>query len=74
VPLGSNIPGQVVSWQRQVGDGQHTGGAGKPPALVSHLYAKAGTYGAILIVAQQQQQHGGVQYVVPRGGLAIAVR
>lgn len=70
--LGTNIPGQVVSWQLQFGDGQRTGGSGRPPATISHTYAKAGTYGAYLVVAQQQQ-YGGVQYVVPRGGLPISV-
>jgi PKD repeat protein len=70
--LGSNIPGTIVSWQLQFGDGQRAGGSGKPPASVSHTYAKAGTYAAFLVVAQQQQ-YGGVQYVVPRGGLAISV-
>lgn len=71
--LGSNIPGQIVSWQLQFGDGQRAGGSGKPPATVSHTYAKAGTYAAFLVVAQQQQ-YGGVQYIVPRGGLGISVR
>jgi len=71
--LGTNIPGNIASWQLQFGDGQRTGGSGKPPATVSHTYAKAGTYGAFLVVAQQQQ-YGGVQYVVPRGGLAISIR
>lgn len=70
--LRSNVPGQIVSWQLQFGDGQRTGGSGKPPASVAHTYAKAGTYGAYLVVVQQQQ-YGGVQYVVPRGGLAISV-
>jgi PKD repeat protein len=71
--LGTNIPGLIVSWQLQFGDGQRTGGSGKPPATVAHTYTKAGTYGAFLIVAQQQQ-YGGVQYIVPRGGLAITIR
>jgi PKD repeat protein len=71
--LGTNIPGKIVSWQLQFGDGQRAGGSGKPPATVSHTYAKAGTYRALLIVAQQQQ-YGGVQYVVPRGGLVISIR
>jgi PKD repeat protein len=46
--LGTNIPGNIASWQLQFGDGQRTG---KPPATVSHTYTKAGTYGALLIVA-----------------------
>jgi len=71
--LATNVPGRIVSWKLVFGDGQQTGGAGRPPASVSHTYAKAGTYGAYLVVAQQQQ-YGGVQYVVPRGGLAISVR
>jgi len=71
--LGSNIPGTVVSWQLQFGDGQQTGGSGRPPATVSHTYAKAGTFLAFLVVAQQQQ-YGGVQFVVPRNGLAVTVR
>ena len=71
--LGTNIPGQIVSWQLQFGDGQRTGGSGKPPATAAHTYAKAGTYAAFLVVAQQQQ-YGGVQYIVPRGGLIVAVK
>ena len=71
--LGSNVPGQVVSWQLQFGDGSQKGGTGRPPATVSHTYAKAGTYLAFLVVSQQQQ-YGGVQYIVPRNGLAVTVR
>ena len=71
--LGTNIPGTVVSWEVVFGDGYRTSGSGKPPATVSHTYTKKGTYGAYLVVAQQQQ-YGGVQYIVPRGGLAITVR
>ena len=71
--LGTNIPGTVVSWELIFGDGARASGSGKPPATVSHTYAKAGTYGAYLVVAQQQQ-YGGVQYIVPRGGLAITIR
>ncbi|MDE3097622.1 MAG: PKD domain-containing protein [Chloroflexota bacterium] len=70
--LGTHIPGKIVSWVLQFGDGQRAGGQGTPPATVSHTYAKKGTYGAYLVVAQQQQ-YGPVQYVVPRGGLAITV-
>ena len=47
-------------------------GQGAPPASVSHTYAKAGTYAAFLVVAQQQK-YGGVQYTAPRGGLAVSV-
>jgi PKD repeat protein len=71
--LGTNIPGQIVSWQLQFGDGQRAGGSGKPPATVAHTYAKAGTYAAFLVVAQQQQ-YGGVQFIVPRGGLIVTVK
>ena len=71
--LGTNIPGTIVSWELVFGDGSRTSGSGKPPATVSHSYAKAGTYGAYLVVAQQQQ-YGGVQYIVPRGGLAVTVK
>jgi PKD repeat protein len=67
-----NIPGQIVSWQLRFGDGQTAGGPGKPPATVTHTYSRKGTFGAFLIVAQQQQ-YGGVQYTVPRGGLGIIV-
>ncbi len=70
--LGTNIPGKIVSWVLLFGDGQRASGSGTPPASVAHTYAKAGTYGAFLSVAQQQQ-YGGVQYTVPRGGLAISV-
>ena len=34
----------ITTWSVDFGDGTHTGGAGKPPASVSHSYAKAGTY------------------------------
>ena len=71
--LGTNIPGTIVSWEVVFGDGFRTSGSGKPPATVSHSYARAGTYGAYLVVAQQQR-YGGVQYIVPRGGLGIAVK
>jgi PKD repeat protein len=67
-----NIPGQIVSWQLRFGDGQTAGGPGKPPSTVLHTYSRRGTFGALLIVAQQQQ-YGGVQYIVPRGGLGITV-
>jgi len=69
----SNIPGNIVSWVLVFGDGFRRQGTGKPPATVSHSYTKKGTYAAFLTVAQQQQ-YGGVQYTVPRGGLAISVR
>jgi PKD repeat protein len=71
--LGTNIPGTIVSWELVFGDGSRQSGSGKPPATVSHSYAKAGTYGAYLVVAQQQQ-YGGVQYIVPKGGLGITVK
>jgi PKD repeat protein len=70
--IGTNIPGKIVSWQLQYGDGQQAGGSGTPPATASHTYAKAGTYAAYLVVVQQQQ-YGGVQYIVPRGGLVVSV-
>ena len=70
--LGTNIPGTIVSWELIFGDGARTSGSGKPPTTVSHTYPKAGTYGAYLVVAQQQQ-YGGVQYIVSRGGLAVTV-
>jgi hypothetical protein len=54
------------------GDGSRTSGTGAPPASVTHTYARAGTYGAFLVVAQQQQ-YGGVQYTYARGGLAVVV-
>jgi hypothetical protein len=70
--LQTSIPGQLVSWEVIFGDGQRTSGQGPPPAAVSHIYSKAGTYAAFLVLAQQQQ-YGGVQYTAPRGGLAISV-
>ena len=71
--LSSNIPGKVVSWQLQFGDGRQATGSGRPPGTVSHTYSKPGTYLAFLLVSQQQQ-YGGVQYIVPRNGLAVTVR
>lgn len=68
-----NIPGKIVSWELRFGDGQTAAGQGKPPPTVSHTYSRKGIFGAFLIVAQQQQ-YGGVQYIVPRGGLGITVR
>jgi PKD repeat protein len=70
--LTTSVPGQLVSWEVIFGDGYRTTGQGAPPASVTHTYAKAGTYAAYLVVAQQQQ-YGGVQFTVPRGGLAISV-
>jgi len=67
-----NVPGQIVSWQLRFGDGQTAGGPGRPPPTVGHTYARRGLFAAFLIVAQQQR-YGGVQYIVPRGGLAISV-
>ena len=67
-----NIPGRIVSWQIQFGDGQAAGGSGKPPATVSHTYSRKGRYAAFLLVSQQQQ-YGGVLYQYPRGGLLISV-
>ena len=70
--LATSIPAQLVSWEVIFGDGSRQTGQGAPPATVTHTYAKAGTYAAFLVVAQQQQ-YGGVQYTAPRGGLAISV-
>jgi PKD repeat protein len=70
--LATSIPGQLVSWEVVFGDGSRTSGLGAPPASLTHTYARAGTYAAFLVLAQQQQ-YGGVQYTAPRGGLAISV-
>jgi hypothetical protein len=67
----NSIPG-VASWVLKFGDGTQQGGSGAPPASVTHTYTKQGTYGAFLVLAQQQT-YGGVQYIVPRGGLAVVV-
>ncbi len=71
--IGTTIPGVIVSWVMKFGDGYQQQGNGKPPTSVSHTYAKKGTFLAFLLVSQQQQ-YGGVQYVVPRNGLAIQVK
>ncbi len=71
--IGTTIPGVIVSWVMKFGDGYQQQGNGKPPASVSHTYSKKGTFLAYLLVSQQQQ-YGGVQYVVPRNGLAIQVK
>lgn len=71
--IGTTIPGVIVSWVMKFGDGSQQSGQGKPPTSVSHTYTKKGGYLVFLIVSQQQQ-YGGVQYVVPRNGLAIQVR
>lgn len=71
--IGTTIPGVIVSWVMKFGDGSQQTGQGKPPTSVSHTYTKKGGYLAFLLVSQQQQ-YGGVQYVVPRNGLAIQVR
>jgi PKD repeat protein len=63
----------ITTWTLDFGDGQHTGGGGKPLASVVHSYAKKGIYLAYLVVSRQQQ-YGGVQYIVPRNGLAIQVK
>jgi PKD repeat protein len=70
--LSAHIPGQIVSWELIFGDGFRQQGSGNPPATVTHTYSKAGTYGAYLVVAQQQA-YGGVQYTAPKGGLAVTV-
>jgi PKD repeat protein len=70
--IGTTIPGVISSWVMKFGDGAQQGGQGKPPTSVSHTYTKKGVYLAYLVVAQQQQ-YGGVQYIVPRNGLAIQV-
>jgi PKD repeat protein len=70
--LAAHIPGQIVSWQLIFGDGSQATGQGQPPASVSHTYAKAGTFLAYLMVAQQQA-YGGVRYTAPKGGLAVSV-
>ncbi|MFI5034797.1 MAG: PKD domain-containing protein [Acidimicrobiales bacterium] len=70
--IGTTIPGVIVSWVMKFGDGFQTSGQGKPPASVSHTYAKKGVYVAYLLVAQQQQ-YGAVQYLVPRNGIVIQV-
>ncbi len=71
--IGTTIPGVIVSWVMKFGDGYQQQGNGKPPASVSHTYTKKGTFLAFLLVSQQQQ-YGGVQYVVPKNGLAIQVK
>src|SRR4029077_6444389 len=43
--LGTSVK-NITTWSVDFGDGQHTGGVGKPPASVSHTYTKAGTYAA----------------------------
>ena len=70
--LTTSIPAELVSWEVIFGDGSRATGQGAPPASVTHTYAKAGTYAAYLVVAQQQK-YGGVQYTAPRGGLAVSV-
>ncbi|MDE3064593.1 MAG: PKD domain-containing protein [Acidobacteriota bacterium] len=70
--IGTTIPGVITSWVIKFGDGYQAQGRGRPPATVAHTYAKKGVYLAYLIVAQQQK-YGGVQYIVPRGGLVIHV-
>jgi PKD repeat protein len=70
--LTTSIPAELVSWEVVFGDGSRQTGQGAPPATVTHTYAKAGTYAAFLVVAQQQR-YGGVQYTAPKGGLAISV-
>ena len=71
--IGTTIPGVIVSWVMKFGDGFQQSGQGKPPTTVSHTYIKKGVYLAYLAVSQQQQ-YGGVQYIVPRNGLAIQVQ
>ncbi|GEM_PF-1068334 len=70
--IGTTIPGVISSWVMKFGDGTQQSGQGKPPTSVAHTYVKKGVFLAQLFVAQQQQ-YGGVQYVVPRNGLAIQV-
>lgn len=71
--IGTTIPGVIVSWVMKFGDGYQQNGQGKPPTSVSHTYTKKGVYLAYLVVSQQQQ-YGGVQYIVPRNGLPIQVK
>ena len=71
--IGTTIPGVIVSWVMKFGDGYQQNGQGKPPTSVSHIYTKKGVYLAYLVVSQQQQ-YGGVQYIVPRNGLAVQVK
>lgn len=40
----------ITTWSLDFGDGTHTGGGGKPPAGVSHTYAKDGAYKATFSV------------------------
>lgn len=47
--LGTSVR-NITTWVVSFGDGTQTGGAGKPPASVSHTYAKAGTYVANFVV------------------------
>lgn len=71
--IGTTIPGAISSWVMKFGDGFQQLGQGKPPTSVTHTYSKKGVFLAYLLVAQQQQ-YGGVQYVVPRAGLVIQVK
>jgi PKD repeat protein len=67
----TTIPG-IASWVIKFGDGLQQSGSGAPPATVTHTYTKKGTY-LVFFIEAQQQQYGGVQYTVPRGGLPIVV-
>ena len=70
--LGTTIAGQIVSWVLLFGDGSRQSGSGHPPTTLAHSYTRAGVYGAVLQVLQQQK-YGGVLYEVPRGGLPVVV-
>src|SRR5262245_50385799 len=52
--LTTTIPAQLVSWEVIFGDGSRATAQGAPPASVTHTYAKAETYAAYLVLAQQQ--------------------
>ncbi len=71
--IGTTIPGVIASWQLKFGDGYQQSGSGRPPASITHLYAKKGVFAAYLLVAQQQR-YGPVEYIVPRNGLVIQVK
>lgn len=44
----------ITTWALDFGDGQRSGGAGKPPASIAHTYAKDGSYRATFSVKSGQ--------------------
>jgi PKD repeat protein len=65
-------PGGISTWQVLFGDGTKTGGTGRPPASVTHTYARSGTYRAYVVYTDKGTASY-IRYSAPAGGLPVPI-